>query len=87
MAEANTTTQTSQAMPPVYRQVRWWILALLFCVTILNFIDRQALSILQADVTKEFNLSNTGFGTIGAVFRAGMMFGEFPMGLLMDRVG
>ncbi|MFN0109634.1 MAG: MFS transporter [Blastocatellia bacterium] len=87
MTEATTTTQTSQIMPPVYRQVRWWILALLFGVTVLNFVDRQALAVLGNDITKEFNLSNTAFGTIGAVFRAGMMVGEFPMGMLMDRVG
>lgn len=88
MAQAITQNNLSQMeMPPVYRQVRWWILALLFCVTILNFIDRQALAVLQADITKEFNLSNTDFGTIGSVFRAGMMFGEFPMGMLMDRAG
>lgn len=74
-------------MPPIYRQVRWWILALLFGVTILNFVDRQALAVLGSDITREFNLSNTAFGTIGAVFRAGMMFGEFPMGMLMDRAG
>lgn len=74
-------------MPPLYRQVRWWILALLFCVTILNFVDRQALAVLGNDITKEFNLSNTAFGTIGSVFRAGMMVGEFPMGMLMDRAG
>ncbi|HMV84141.1 MAG TPA: MFS transporter [Blastocatellia bacterium] len=88
MAQA-TTQQNKEglAMPPVYRQVRWWILALLFGVTVLNFVDRQALAVLGSDITKEFNLSNTAFGTIGAVFRAGMMVGEFPMGWLMDRAG
>lgn len=87
---AQTTVQQDaiqMAMPPIYRQVRWWILALLFGVTVLNFVDRQALAVLGSDITKEFNLSNTAFGTIGAVFRAGMMVGEFPMGWLMDRVG
>ena len=74
-------------MPPLYRQARWWILALLFGVTALNFVDRQALAVLGADITREFRLSNTAFGAIGSVFRAGMMVGEFPMGWLMDRAG
>ncbi len=88
MAEATAQLAAeAKAMPPVYRQVRWWILALLFGVTVLNFVDRQALAVLGNDITKEFKLSNTAFGTIGAVFRAGMMVGEFPMGMLMDRVG
>ena len=77
----------SQSMPPVYRQVRWWILALLFLVTVINFVDRQALAVLGNDITDEFKLSNTDFGTIVSWFRFGMMLGEFPMGFLMDRVG
>lgn len=78
---------TQAAMPPVYAQVRWWILALLFLVTIINFVDRQALAVLGNDITDEFKLSNTDFGTIVSWFRFGMMLGEFPMGWLMDRVG
>ncbi len=77
----------SNSMPPVYRQVRWWILALLFLVTVINFVDRQALAVLGNDITDEFKLSNTDFGTIVSWFRFGMMLGEFPMGFLMDRVG
>ncbi len=33
-------------MPPLARQVRWTILALLLSVTIINFVDRQSLSIV-----------------------------------------
>ncbi|MCI0524757.1 MAG: MFS transporter [Acidobacteria bacterium] len=74
-------------MPPLYRQVRWWILALLFLVTVINFVDRQALAVLGPDITAEYQLSNTDFGTIVSWFRFGMMVGEFPMGMLMDRAG
>jgi ACS family hexuronate transporter-like MFS transporter len=74
-------------MPPIYRQVRWWILALLFLVTVINFVDRQALAVLGNDITDEFKLSNTDFGTIVSWFRFGMLVGEFPMGMLMDRAG
>ena len=78
---------TTESMPPLHRQVRWWILALLFLVTVINFVDRQALAVLGNDITDEFKLSNTDFGTIVSWFRFGMMLGEFPMGWLMDRVG
>src|SRR5262245_57531220 len=74
-------------MPPLYRQVRWWILALLFLLTVINFVDRQALAVLGNDITDEFKLSSTAFGTIVSWFRFSMLVGEFPMGMLMDRVG
>lgn len=60
---------------------------MLFFVTVINFVDRQALAVLGNDITDEFKLSNTAFGTIVSWFRFGMMLGEFPMGMLMDRAG
>lgn len=74
-------------MPPLHRQVRWWILALLFTVTVINFVDRQALSVLAPIIRETFHLSNTQYGSIVSWFQFGMVVGEFPMGWLMDRVG
>ncbi|MBL8233099.1 MAG: MFS transporter [Bryobacterales bacterium] len=74
-------------LPPVRRQIRWRILGLLFLVTVINFIDRQSLSVVAPILTKSLNLSNEDYGHIVAAFQAGMMLGEFPMGILMDRKG
>jgi ACS family hexuronate transporter-like MFS transporter len=74
-------------MPPLRRQVRWWILTLLFLVTVINFVDRQALSVLSPILKDVFQLSNTQYGTIVSWFQFGMVVGEFPMGWLMDRAG
>jgi ACS family hexuronate transporter-like MFS transporter len=67
--------------------VRWWVLALLFCATIINFVDRQALSVLAPTIREVFHLSNTQYGSVVAWFQLGMVVGEFPMGWLMDRIG
>jgi MFS transporter, ACS family, aldohexuronate transporter len=69
------------------RPVRWVILALLFGVTVINFVDRQTLSVLAPIIRDTFHLSNTQYGTIVSWFQFGMVVGEFPMGWLMDRVG
>ncbi len=74
-------------MPPNPRQVRWWILALLFTLTVLNFIDRQTLSVLAPVLRETFHMSDTEYGRIVSAFMLGMMAGEFPMGWLMDRRG
>lgn len=74
-------------MPPLVRQVRWWVLGMLFCITVINFVDRQSLSIVAPLLRESLKLSNTDYGIIVAAFQMGMMLGEFPMGMLMDRVG
>lgn len=66
---------------------RWWILTLLFTITVINFIDRQTLSVLAPVIRTIFHLSNEQYGRIVAALQFGMMSGEFPMGYLMDRWG
>lgn len=66
---------------------RWLILALLVAVTVINFLDRQTLSVLAPAIREMFHLSHTAYGRIVAAFQFGMMTGEFPMGRLMDRWG
>lgn len=72
---------------PVWRQVRWRILALLFLITVINFVDRQTLSVVAPTLRDTFHLSNTQYGFIGSAFMAGMLLAEFPMGYLMDKIG
>ncbi len=87
MAETGPRKDSPPGMPPLHRQVRWWILAMLFCVTVINFVDRQSLSIVAPLLRESLKLSNTDYGIIVASFQMGMMLGEFPMGMLMDRAG
>jgi len=72
---------------PVWRQVRWRILALLFLITVINFVDRQTLSVVAPTLRDTFLLSNTQYGFIGSAFMAGMLLAEFPMGYFMDKTG
>ena len=77
----------SQASEPPLARGRWAILALLVSVTILNFVDRQTLSVLAPRIRELLHLSHEAYGRIVAAFQFGMMSGEFPMGWLMDRWG
>ncbi len=79
--------KSASALPPLVRQVRWWVLGLLFSITIINFVDRQSLSIVAPLLRESLRLSNTDYGIIVAAFQMGMMLGELPMGMLMDRAG
>lgn len=79
-------SMTAPARPPLTRR-RWLLLGLLFCIIVVNFMDRQTLSMLAPVLRSVFHLSNTAYGRIVAALQFGMMSGEFPMGWLMDRVG
>jgi MFS transporter, ACS family, hexuronate transporter len=66
---------------------KWVVLWFLLLVTIINFIDRQTVSVLAPLIRASLHLSNEQYGRIVAAFQFGMMTGEFPMGWLMDRWG
>jgi ACS family hexuronate transporter-like MFS transporter len=60
---------------------------LLFSITVINFIDRQTVSVLAPILKQTLHLTNTQYGRIVAAFQFGMMSGELPVGALMDRFG
>jgi ACS family hexuronate transporter-like MFS transporter len=78
---------TVTAPDSVVSRRRWLILGLIFTITVINFIDRQTLSVLAPVLRKAFDLSNEQYGRIVSALQFGMMSGEFPMGYLMDRWG
>ncbi len=63
----------------------WYVLLILVLVYVLNFIDRQILSILAVDIKRDLDLSDSQLGFLGgaafAVFYA--LFG-IPLGRLAD---
>ncbi len=63
------------------------MLGLLLAITIINFVDRQSLSIVAPILRESLHLTNADYGIIVGAFQMGMMLGEFPMGWLMDRRG
>jgi ACS family hexuronate transporter-like MFS transporter len=66
---------------------RWVVLSLLLAITIVNFIDRQTVSVLAPVLRQMLHLSNEQYGRIVSAFQLGMTAGVFPMGWLMDRWG
>lgn len=79
--------QTDRSIQPEPSVRRWFVLALVFTIIVVNFVDRQTLSMLAPVLRSAFHLTNTGYGRIVSALQFGMMSGEFPMGWLMDRWG
>src|SRR5207249_8789876 len=67
--------------------LRWWIGGLLFASTVINYIDRQTLSLLAPFLKLEYHWSNTDYATLVIAFRVAYSVGQTVFGRFMDRVG
>ncbi|PYX21025.1 MAG: MFS transporter, partial [Acidobacteria bacterium] len=67
--------------------LRWWIGGLLFASTVINYIDRQTLSLLAPYLKREYRWTNTDYANIAIAFRVAYSVGQTVFGKLMDRVG
>jgi ACS family hexuronate transporter-like MFS transporter len=68
-------------------RLRWWIGGLLFLSTVINYLDRQTLSVLGPILKTEYSWSNSDFALIVIAFRISYSIGQTVSGRLLDRVG
>ena len=69
------------------KRLRWWIGGLLFAVTIINYIDRQTLSVLAPILQREYRWSNSDFATILIAFRLAYTVAQAVFGRVLDGLG
>ena len=67
--------------------LRWWIGGLLFASTVINYIDRQTLSVLGPYLKNQYQWNNQQFAIIVIAFRIAYSIGQTVAGRLIDRVG
>ena len=73
-------------MRPI-KNLRWYIGALLFLSTVINYIDRQTLSVLAPYIKTEYQWTNSDFALLIIAFRIAYSFGQTGAGRFLDRVG
>ena len=73
-------------MRPI-RRLRWYIGGLLFLSTVINYIDRQTLSVLAPYLKVEYEWSNSDFAVVLIAFRLAYTVGQTITGRLVDRLG
>jgi MFS transporter, ACS family, hexuronate transporter len=67
--------------------LRWWIGGLLFASTVINYVDRQTLSLLAPYLKLQYHWTNSDYADIVIGFRVAYSIGQTICGRLMDRVG
>jgi ACS family hexuronate transporter-like MFS transporter len=69
------------------RGLRWYIGGLLFLSTVINYIDRQTLSVLGPELKQVYGWTNTDFARILIAFRVAYAVGQSIAGRVIDRLG
>jgi len=69
------------------RHLRWYIAALLFAATVINYVDRQALSIVAPVLTRELHLSPMAYANILQSFLWAYTAMYLVSGVIVDRWG
>ena len=67
--------------------IRWWICALLFFATTINYIDRQVFAILAPQLQTEIGWSEIEYGYIVTAFQLSYAIGLLMVGKLIDFLG
>ncbi|MDN3380125.1 MULTISPECIES: MFS transporter [unclassified Pseudoalteromonas] len=73
--------------------LRWWVIALIALATIINYIDRQALSVLWPDIVEDLFPDKSAlerkqiYANISIVFVFAYAFGQAIFGKIFDWVG
>jgi ACS family hexuronate transporter-like MFS transporter len=83
MTEDRPANPTARAIP----NLRWWIAGVLFLSTIINYLDRQTLSLLAPFLKLQFHWTNTDYAYIVIAFRVAYTIGQTTFGRLMDKIG
>jgi ACS family hexuronate transporter-like MFS transporter len=81
------TAQTPSPHPRPIPSLRWWIGVLLFASTVINYIDRQTLSILAPFLKQQYHWTNSDYAAIAIAFRIAYSIGQTVCGRQIDRVG
>ncbi len=73
-------------MKPIPK-LRWWIAGMLFFASILNYIDRQTLSILAPTIQSELKLTNEDYAVVVNLFLGAYLVATLLSGRIVDRLG
>jgi MFS transporter, ACS family, hexuronate transporter len=69
------------------KYLRWWIVGLLLCATMINYLDRQALTIASTTICKTYDLNENDYSHIVMAFLLAYAIMQPFAGRIIDRLG
>lgn len=82
-----TESQTKPQGKKPIRGLRWYIIGMIFLVTVVNYIDRMTLSVLAPTIRETFDLTNVDYSRIVFMFLLAYTISQSAMGKFLDKVG
>lgn len=67
--------------------LRWWVIGLICLATIINYIDRSALSIMWPAMEDDLGMTDADYGLILNIFMFSYAIGKLVSGKMFDKVG
>src|SRR6478672_5731604 len=68
-------------------RLRWWIVSLIFLASVLNYVDRQTLSILAPTIQRDLGLSNEDYASVLNGFLVAYTIASLLSGRVVDKLG
>lgn len=87
MIRTEEAAKTWSGRAAVIMQSRWIVLAFAFSATVINYLDRQSLSVLAPVLLQQFHISAAGYGNIITAFMLAYTLMNGVSGPLLDRWG
>jgi sugar phosphate permease len=87
MSQASAEMDTTETRPLKSVRIRWFLIALLVIGGIVNYLDRNNLSIANTTIAKEFGLNTLQMGLLLSAFSWPYAIANLPAGYLVDRFG
>lgn len=69
------------------KNMRWWIVGLLFLAAILNYIDRQTLSALAPTIQKDLDMNEQDYANVVNIFLVAYTIAYLLSGRIVDKIG
>ena len=67
--------------------LRWLMVSLIFLATVINYIDRQTVSVLKTEISRDLGLSNSDYAAIQNAFLVFYGISQMVSGRLYDIIG
>ena len=87
MTETEPKTPTAPRAASPFSPRRWLFAGMLLLLSVLNYVDRQALAVLATTIQADLGLTNIEYGRVGQAFLFCYAAVYLAAGRLVDRVG